>query len=82
MICQIIGYEHNKNVDESILGLFWLFSPPESIACTKFDYVQFLVGVINFQLSKFNYTKSFRYQAHLVYLILFNNSSSFESLEN
>jgi len=49
MNCQILGYEHEKIVNESILGMFSILSPPKSIACTKIDYVEFLTGVINFQ---------------------------------
>jgi hypothetical protein len=80
MICQVLGYEHDRIVDESILGMFSVLFPLESITFTKIDYVEFLSEVINFQLSNFHSTKSFRYQAYLVYLIMSNNSSYFESM--
>jgi hypothetical protein len=69
IICQVLGYEHDKAVDETILGMLSILCPPESITFTKFDYCQFLQEVINFQLSNFHSTKSFRYQAYLVHLI-------------
>ena len=78
MICQVLGYEHDRGVDETILGLLYVLCPPESITLTKFDYCKFLQEVINFQLSNFHNTKSFRYQAYLVHLIFFSNSSYFE----
>jgi hypothetical protein len=80
MIYQVLGYEQDRTVDESILGMFSVLCPPESITFTKLDYVEFLSEVINFQLSNFHSTKSFRYQAYLVYLIMSNNSSYFKSM--
>jgi hypothetical protein len=65
-------------VDETILGLLSVLFPLDSITLTKFDYCQFLQEVINFQLSNFHLNKSFRYQAYMVHLILFNNSSFFD----
>jgi hypothetical protein len=80
MICQILGYEHDKTIDETILGLMTILCPPDAIMYAKLDYCQFLAEIMHFQLSNFHSAKTFRYQSYLVYLILFNNVSHFENL--
>ena len=77
---QVLGYEHDRAVDETILGILFVLCPKESITLTKFDYCQFIQEVINFQLSNFHITNSSRHQTYLVHLILFSNSSFFRVL--
>jgi hypothetical protein len=54
--------------------------PPDVVMYAKLDYFQFLEEIMHFQLSNFHSVKTFRYQSHLVYLILSNNVSHFENL--
>jgi hypothetical protein len=46
----------------------------------KYDDVNFLVVVINYQLNTYPSTKSFRYQSYLLHLILFNNLACLQRL--
>jgi hypothetical protein len=59
MICQILGYENDYEVNETILGLLSAFCVVDSITLTKYDYVEYLVGAINYQLSMYPMDKSF-----------------------
>jgi hypothetical protein len=54
MICQFLGYDHDNTMDESILGFFFsVLCPTKAVTITKFDYVEFLDGVINYQLCSY-----------------------------
>jgi hypothetical protein len=79
IIFQILGYEHDRVVDEAILGLFSLLWPPKSMNLPKFDYFQLLEEFMQAQLENFHSTRSFRYQSYLVYLILSQNHPYFEA---
>jgi hypothetical protein len=79
IIFQILGYDHDRVVDEAILGLFSLLWPPTSMTLLKFDYFQLLEEFMQAQLENFHSTRSFRYQSYLVYLILSQNHPYFEA---
>jgi len=61
MIYYILGYENDREVNETILGLFLSFFATISFTMVKYDYVEYLVGAINYQLSTHPIAKSFLY---------------------
>jgi hypothetical protein len=73
LIYQILGYENDHEVNETILGLLSSFCVVDTITLVKCDYAKYLDGAINYQISTYPTAKYFRYQSYLLHLIMFNN---------
>jgi hypothetical protein len=79
IICQILCYDHDRVVDEVILGFFSLLLSLTSMILPKFYYCHLLEEFMQAQLDNFHRTRSFRYKSYLVYLILSKNHPYFEA---
>jgi hypothetical protein len=81
MMCLILGYDHDKTINETILGFMAAISPPHDTPLVKFNYAKYLADAIHLQFENFNSTRCFRYQSYLVYLILYFQSFNFKHIE-
>jgi len=81
IICQILGYDHERVVDEAILGFLSLIFSLTSMVLPKIDYCQLTKKFIQVQMEKFYSTMSLRYQFYLVYLILSQNHPYYDYWE-
>jgi hypothetical protein len=84
MMCLSLGYDHDRTVDEVILGFMSTICCPSENSLTKFHYAKFLVNIIPYQLTEFHASRYFLYQSYLVYPILYFQASHFSeySTEN
>jgi hypothetical protein len=57
MRCSLLGYDHEKTVDEAILGFMSSIFPPTLKPRVKLNYAQYLDDIIHFQLTKFEANK-------------------------
>jgi hypothetical protein len=48
MMCLILGYDHDINVDEVMLGFMSTICPPFENSLAKFHYRQFLANIIHY----------------------------------
>jgi hypothetical protein len=53
IMCSLLGYDHEKIVDEAIIGFMSFICPPSLKPLVKFNYAQYLVDNIHFQLIEF-----------------------------
>jgi hypothetical protein len=81
MMCTILGYDNDKIVDESILGFMYSIFPPSLKPLIKFNYAQYLVDTLHFQLLEFGVSRCCRFQSYLVYLFLYFQAIKFQHLE-
>lgn len=61
MMCMILGYDHDRTIDQTILGFMSIICSPTRMCTTKFHYAQFVANIIHFQLIEFHASISFRY---------------------
>lgn len=69
MVCQVLGLDNDKEVNEAISGFLFFLSPLIGSLVIKFRYAQFIVENIHLQLKKFTTLKYFRYQSYMVLMI-------------
>ena len=75
MISMILAKNNDLTVDEFVLGIMVSICPITTKPITKFDYAQFIVDQIHYQLSEFESLRSFRY--YMIHLFLFTQSFHF-----
>lgn len=69
-------------VDELTLEfLFSIYVLDESVAIPKFNFAEYFEKSIRTQLVNLNSLRSFRYQAYLLHLFLYQNDSKFHDIE-
>jgi hypothetical protein len=71
MACVVLGYDSDRIVDNTILGLFKSIFPLTIQPIARFHFAQYIANSLHYQLTKFTLSRSCRYQSYLVYLILF-----------
>jgi hypothetical protein len=67
MMCSLLGYGHDKTINEAILGFMSSIFPSSLKPLVKFNYDQYLIDIIHFQLIEFEAITYFRYQSYLVH---------------
>jgi len=70
MISKILVYNHDKAIDETILGFLASICHPTKLPFSKYDDAKFMAEIIHLQLINYNSLKTFRYYSYLVYLII------------
>jgi hypothetical protein len=78
MICSVLGYDSDKVVDNSTLGLLRAICPPTTQLMTRFFFAQFIADSLHEQLNDFSLNRSCRFQSYLVYLFLFYRVNNFQ----
>ena len=79
IMCTILGYKNDDEVDETILG-FLAHVPPFSKEIPKWNILVFLYQSLNQQLIEYPTLEDFRYASCLLFLFLYQNFKCFESL--
>jgi hypothetical protein len=80
MICSVLGYDSDKVVDSSILGLLRAICPPTTQLMARLCFSQFIADSLHDQLNDFSLNRSCRFQSYLVYLLLFSKMRNFQNL--
>ena len=79
LLCIILGYKYDEEVDESILG-FLAQLHPVSNEISKWNTYVFLAQILNQELTNFPDHEIFRYPSFLFFLFLYYNFKYFEIL--
>lgn len=76
MLSHILGHFTDENVDESILGLFYIFSLDQPLIIT-FNFAPYLSDSIHEKLVKLPVEGVFKYPSILFHMFLFFHSEWF-----
>jgi len=79
MICSMLGYDSDKVVDNSTLGLLRAICPPTTQLMTIFFFAQFIANYLHEQLNDLS-LKAFWLKSYFVYFFLFYRVNNFQGL--
>jgi len=76
----ILGKIDDLTIDEFVLGIMVSILPITTKPITKFNYAQFIVDHMHYQLSEFESLRRFKYRSYLFRLFLFTQAFHFMHL--
>lgn len=82
IISQNLSLENDQFASKLIFGFLFAICVPDELAqAPKFNFVEYLARAIHTQFLKFKSMRSFRYQAYLLKLFMFQNDSNFQEFQ-